>query len=211
MQCFGSMARKLPYSFYRRETVEVARELLGKTLVRVLKNGMRVSGRIVETEAYLGSEDLAAHSSGGLRTKRTESMYLSGGHAYVYLIYGMHFCFNVVTREKDEPQAVLIRALEPVEGIEFMRHRRRTKRDIDLTSGPGKLCDALWIDKSHDRISLKSEVLFIEDTKSLSANKVDVGPRIGVAYAEAAAAWPLRFYARGNPYVSGIKSKSTAR
>ncbi|HVK60908.1 MAG TPA: DNA-3-methyladenine glycosylase, partial [Bdellovibrionales bacterium] len=136
------MARKLPFSFYQRDTEEVARELLGKTLVHVLKTGQRVSGRIVETEAYLGARDAAAHSRGGLRSKRTESMFLPGGHAYVYLIYGMHYCFNVVTREADEPQAVLIRALEPIEGIEFMRRRRRVKRDLDLCSGPGKLCDA---------------------------------------------------------------------
>ncbi|MES2854937.1 MAG: DNA-3-methyladenine glycosylase [Bdellovibrionota bacterium] len=200
------MARKLPSTFYRRDTELVARELLGKTLVRVLKSGERVSGRIVETEAYLGAKDLAAHSSGGLRTARTESMFLAGGHAYVYLIYGMHYCFNVVTREKGEPQAVLIRALEPVDGIDFMYQRRRVKKETDLASGPGKLCEALQIDKSFDRLSLRSDSLFIENATGLSSRNIVSSPRIGVDYAGEAAQWPLRFYERGNPNVSGFKA-----
>ncbi len=207
---FWAMARKLPASFYLRDTELVARELLGKTLVHVLKNGDRVSGKIVETEAYIGAEDLAAHSSGGLRTPRTESMFLPGGHAYVYLIYGMHYCFNVVTREKDEPQAVLIRALEPLENIELMRRRRMVSRDKDLANGPGKLCEALQIDKSQDRLSLRSKEIFIEDATSVSSKQIVATPRIGVDYAEHAAGWPLRFFIRESPFISGAKKQNVA-
>jgi len=196
------MAKKLPLSFYDRDTVKVAKELLGKHLVRVMPDGKRVAGRIVETEAYVGIEDRACHAFGDRRTRRTSSLYLGPGHAYVFLIYGMYECFNVVTRESGEPQAVLIRALEPVEGIETMRENRPIKKDLDLTNGPGKLCRALAIDRSFDAHLLVEPPLFIEDAPRLAPRKIEASPRIGVDYAGDAAKWPLRFHERGNPWVS---------
>lgn len=199
------MERRLPLDFYLRDTETVARDLLGKKLVHIA-NGVRLSGLIVETEAYLGVEDAAAHSFGDRRTARTESMYLEGGHAYVYFIYGIHYCFNVVTRAAGIPQAVLVRALEPLEGIEVMRERRNCSKsaakDITLTSGPGKLCQALGIDRNCDRLSLiKSKELFIEDA-SAPDSKIIACPRIGVAYAGEAAKWPLRFLLSDYPHIS---------
>src|SRR6266496_6168734 len=137
-------ASKLPREFYTRSNVlTVARELLGKLLVVPARDGKRISGIIVETEAYRGPQDRASHAYGGRRTKRTETMYEIGGTAYVYFVYGMYNQFNVVTNITDIPHAVLVRALEPVEGIELMRTRRRGRSDQRLTNGPGKLCIAL--------------------------------------------------------------------
>ncbi|MES2963132.1 MAG: DNA-3-methyladenine glycosylase [Bdellovibrionota bacterium] len=196
------MAKILPLSFYDRDTAKVAKELLGQHLVRVMPDGRRVVARIVETEAYIGIEDGACHAFGDRRTKRTSSLYLGAGHSYVFLIYGMYECFNVVTRKSGDPQAVLIRALEPVEGIEIMRENRTVKRDLDLTSGPGKLCRALAIDRSLDAHRLDEVPLFIEESKRVFPSKIEASPRIGVDYAGEAAAWPLRFHERDNPYVS---------
>ncbi|MGZ3690166.1 MAG: DNA-3-methyladenine glycosylase, partial [Pseudobdellovibrio sp.] len=136
--------KKLKPAFYLRDTKTVATELLGKKLVRIYK-GRRISGIITEVEAYLGTRDKACHTYGGKRTPRTEMMYAEGGHAYIYFIYGMYYCFNVVTEKKDKPEAVLIRALEPVEGIELMRKFRQKEHLIDLTTGPGKLAEALQL------------------------------------------------------------------
>jgi DNA-3-methyladenine glycosylase len=202
-------SRILPEKFYRRDTETVARDLLGCVLVHETADGERVSGRIVETEAYLGLSDRACHTYGGKRTPRTRSMYLEGGHAYVYFIYGMHFCFNVVTRTSEHPEAVLIRALDPLEGIELMRERRKVKRDLDLTNGPGKLCRALGIDRSHDGLSLASSTLYIERGPHIRGSRIEKGaiissPRIGVAYAKEAAHWPLRFSIKGNRFVSKV-------
>src|SRR6185436_7646806 len=145
------METKLPRSFYTRpNVVTVARELLGKLLVVPAKDGERVSGIIVETEAYRGPLDRAAHSYGGRRTKRTEPMYSIGGTAYVFFVYGMYFQFNVVTNAADIPHAILIRALEPLEGIDIMRRRRGVEVDRNLTNGPGKLCIAMGIDRRLD-------------------------------------------------------------
>src|SRR5688572_22748522 len=136
--------KKLPREFYRREdTVQVARDLLGKLLVVPDETGQRVSGMIVETEAYLGVADHAAHSFGGRRTPRNEVMYAGGGTVYVFFVYGMYYQFNVVTGPAEHPHAVLIRAVEPIKGIEIMRLRRGAMKDRNLTSGPGKLCIAL--------------------------------------------------------------------
>jgi DNA-3-methyladenine glycosylase len=180
----------VPYSFYRRDTVTVARSLLGMRLVRVWR-GRLLSGIIVETEAYLGAKDRAAHTFGGRATERVRSMYLAGGHAYVYQIYGMHFCLNVVTRGVGEPEAVLIRALEPEEGIELP------------TNGPGKLCKALRIDKKLDGVSLRGPQLFLDRGRKLPGREeILAGPRIGVDYAKEAAGWPLRFTWRGNAHLS---------
>lgn len=183
----------LPLKFYRRDTETVARELLGCTLVRLVR-GRRLAGRIIETEAYLGVHDRACHTFGGRRTERVRSMYLAGGHAYVYLIYGMHYCFNVVTRAAGEPEAVLIRALLPVDGVETMRRLRGLRSDRGLTDGPGKLCQALAVDRSCDGLSLLGTDLYIE-AGCLDANeKILTSPRIGIDSAGDAASWPLRFY-----------------
>jgi len=183
----------------------VARELLGQRLVRIL-NGQRLAGIIVETEAYLGVEDRAAHSFGGRRTARTETMYCDGGTTYVYLNYGIHNLLNVVTETVDAPTAVLLRAIEPVEGIDVMyKHRPKIRNDSGLCSGPGKLGAALAIDRSHDRLDLvTSPVLFIERTRTrpLAKNKITATPRIGVDYAGFWATRPLRFHLTGNKHVS---------
>jgi DNA-3-methyladenine glycosylase len=193
---------KLSLDFYKRDTKTVAKDLLGKLFVHKI-DGKRIAGRIVETEAYLGVIDLAAHSYGGKRTERTSTMFMGGGHAYVYLIYGMYFCMNVVTREQGIPEAVLIRALEPVEGLIEMRKRRTSARkDVDLTSGPGKLCGALGITREQNALRLDGRELFIEDAPPVKRSQIVASPRIGIDYAEHAADWPLRFSIRGNPYVS---------
>ena len=192
-------------SFYQRKTETVARELLGRVLVHRPPGGPRVSGKIVETEAYIGIDDPACHSFGDRGTKRIQSMYLEGGHAYVYLIYGMYDCFNVVTRKAGEPEAVLIRAVEPLEGLDFMRARRgNVKRPVDLTNGPGKLCKAMMIDRaSCDGLRLDGRELFIEEGEGRpKRSEIVACPRIGVDYAGHAAAWPLRFFIKGSAYVS---------
>ncbi|MCA1592874.1 MAG: DNA-3-methyladenine glycosylase [Acidobacteria bacterium] len=197
-------AAKLPRRFYTREdTLLVARELLGKRLVIPAPDGTRVSGRIVETEAYLGAEDKAAHSYGHRRTARTETMYAVGGTVYVFFVYGMHHQFNVVAGAAGTPHAVLIRALEPEEGIEWMRRRRPDRPDRELTSGPGKLCRALGIDRSYDRADLLGERVWLEDAgEEIIPVDITAGPRIGIAYAEEFAAKPWRFWLKGNAYVS---------
>ena len=166
---------------------------MGCTLVHH-SQGKRLAGRIVEVEAYLGIRDRAAHTYGGRRTDRVRSMYLEGGHAYVYFIYGMHFCLNVVTHKEDVPEAVLIRAIEPLEGIETMRALRRVKNDRDLANGPGKLCQALAIGRECDGLLLDEESgLYIERGPKVDTKLIKAGPRIGVDYAGPAALWPLRF------------------
>jgi len=194
---------KLAREFYLREnTITVARELLGKLLVVAADDGKRVSGMIVETEAYLGVTDRAAHSYGGRRTARNEVMYGGGGHAYVYFIYGMYFQFNVVTGPADHPQAVLIRALEPVEGIEVVRARRGEMNDRNLTSGPGKLCIAMGIDRGLNGEDLLAEKVWLEDYRKVPPKQVAVGKRIGIDYAGEDAEKPWRFWVRGNLHVS---------
>lgn len=199
------MPPRFTRSFYRRDPVKLARALLGQRLVRVLNN-LRLAGTIVEVEAYLGIKDKAAHTSNGRRTPRNESMWGDGGHAYVYFTYGMHFCMNVVSSTAGDPMAVLIRAMEPTEGIEQMyRHRQAAHRDADLCSGPAKLCQALKIDRKLDGEDLvKSGNLFIEQVRKtpLPASRITVGPRIGVSYADEWADKPLRFYIQDNPHIS---------
>ncbi|RYZ96794.1 MAG: DNA-3-methyladenine glycosylase [Proteobacteria bacterium] len=193
---------KLPPEFYLQETSQLARALLGKRLVRVGVDGLRRSGLIVETEAYLGIRDAACHTHQGRQTPRVKSMYLEGGHAYIYLIYGMHYCFNVVAMGAGEPEAVLIRALDP-DPENFAPPAR--------TDGPGRLCKALGITKELDGASLQGPGIFIEqvfeqDSHAPAKDQISEAPRIGVAYAGEAAAWNLRFYWRGNPFVS-VKEK----
>lgn len=194
---------KLTSSFYTREdTVSIARELLGKLLVVPNIDGRRVSGMIVETEAYLGIEDRAAHSFGGRRTPRNEVTYGVGGHVYVFFIYGMYYQLNVVTGPAERPHVVLIRAVEPIEGIELMRERRGRKRDRDLTSGPGKLCVAFAIDRSFNAEDLEGDRIWIEKNRSFEDSEIAVGKRIGIDYAGEDAHLPLRFWVRGNENVS---------
>ena len=196
---------KLERDFYTRaDTLRVARELLGKRLVVPTDAGVRVSGRIVETEAYLGAEDKAAHSYGWRRTARTETMYAKGGTAYVFFVYGMHHQFNVVTGPEALPTAVLVRAVEPEEGIEIMRERRAVSKERELTSGPGKLCKALAIDRSFDGEEMtKSRRVWLEDAGARTwPEEIAAGPRIGIAYAEEYALKPWRFWLKGNVFVS---------
>ena len=189
--------------FYQRPTTQVAMDLLGKRLVRVLPDGSLLSGLIVETEAYLGIRDRACHTFDNKRTPRTEPMYLEGAHAYIYLIYGMYHCFNVVTEKKDVPEAVLIRALEPDQGIEKMKKIRKTELIKNLCSGPGKLCRALKIDRTLNAHLLLKAPLFIEDVwESVKPSQIVKCPRVWVDYAGAHARWKLRFYIRGNEFVS---------
>lgn len=178
-------------------------------LVRVLDDGTRLAGRIVETEAYLGEVDRAAHSFGGRRTARNESMWGEAGHAYVYFVYGMHYCVNVVAERPGRPAAVLLRALEPLEDLERMRRSRLGRRaarplaDTDLCSGPARLSQALGIDRALDGADLVTgERLYIERGRRIAPARITTTPRVGVAYAGEWAARPLRFYVAGNPHVS---------
>ncbi len=194
---------KLPREFYTRgNVVTVARELLGKLLVVPAAKGKRVSGKIVEVEAYRGPQDRAAHSYGGRRTKRTETMYGTGGTAYVFFVYGMYYQYNVVTGAAETPHAVLIRAVEPVEGIELMRKRRQGQPDHNLTNGPGKLCIALGIDRQLDAADLLGNKVWLEEGEKVSRSQIAAGPRIGIDYAEGWKDKPWRFWIRDNACVS---------
>ena len=196
---------KLPRAFYTgADVVALARRLLGARLVVPARDGRRVSGIIVETEAYRGPEDRASHAYGGRRTRRTETMYARGGTAYVYFVYGMYHQFNVVTNVAGVPHAVLVRALEPVEGLGLMRRRRAGEADGNLTSGPGKLCVALGIDRRLDGADLLGDRVWIERGRRVAPASVACGPRIGIDYAAEWAAEPWRFWLRGNPFVSRI-------
>ena len=204
--------KKLPREFYLRpDTLAIARDLLGKLLVVPNASGERVSGMIVETEAYLGAIDKAAHSYGNRRTARTETMYAVGGTAYIFFIYGMYFQFNVVAGAIDTPHAILIRAVEPVENVETMRGRRSMKNpqakmpDKNLTSGPGKLCIALGIDKSFNNLDLLGDRVWLEDFNTFSPRQIASGKRVGIDYAEEFAEKPWRFWVKNNVFVSRTK------
>jgi DNA-3-methyladenine glycosylase len=192
-------ASKLPRSFYERSTIVVAKQLLGKYLVREHPDGKTI-GRIVETEAYVGPQDLACHASKG-RTARTEVMFGPPGHSYVYFIYGFYNMLNLVTEAEDYPAAVLVRAVEPVDGIELMRSRRKNGLLHNLASGPGKLCQAFGIDRSLNGADLCASELFVED-RGEATPKIQATPRIGVDYAGKWKAKPYRFLIRGNEFVS---------
>lgn len=197
------MSRKaLPLSFYRRDTETVARELLGMRLCRRLADGTLLSGRIVETEAYLGKTDPACHTFGGRHTPRTATMYAAGGVAYVYLIYGMHWCLNAVTRSEGEPEAVLIRAVAAERGQEYFAATLPHLKPAQWLSGPGRLCRAMDIGRAQNGESLRSDELWIEKGVAVGGEHVAAVPRVGVDYAGEAAAWPLRFYLKGEPAVS---------
>lgn len=200
--------KKLDREFYNRDSIIVAKELLGKVLVHEI-GGQKISAKIVETEAYMGFDDKAAHSYGGKRTSRVEVMYGGPGFAYVFMIYGMYCCFNIVTCEEGKPQAVLIRAAEPLEEIEWMAQRRFGKsyeqltrsQHKGLTNGPGKLCIALSIDRGFNGMDLCGNEVYIEEGKSQNLNIVTT-KRVGVDYAEEAKDYPWRFYIKSNEYVS---------
>ncbi len=203
--------KKLPREFYTREnTLQIAQDLLGKILVIPGENDKRVSAKIVETEAYLGAIDKAAHSYNNRRTKRTETMFAVGGTVYIFFIYGMYFQFNIVVGEIDTPHAILVRAVAPLENIELMRERRNAKSknpdkqmpDKNLTSGPGKLCIALGIDKSFNNADLLGEKVWLEEGEKLTKTRIASGKRIGIDYAEEFAEKPWRFWIKDNEFVS---------
>lgn len=194
---------KLPREFYTRTNVlTIARDLLGKLLVVPAADGTRVSGMIVETEAYRGPLDRASHAYGGKRTKRTETMYGAGGTVYIFFVYGMYNQFNIVTNGEDVPHAILIRALQPIEGIELMRRRRHGQPDHNLTNGPGKLCIAMGIDRRFDRADLLGSKVWLETGEKIFPRQIASGPRIGIDYAQGWADKPWRFWIKDNRFVS---------
>ena len=190
------MVKKLNRKFYDRPTLKVAKELLGKYLV-VKMDGEILSGKIVETEAYIGYKDPASHAYRGM-TPRNKVMFGNPGYAYVYFTYGMHHCLNLVTEKKEYPAAVLIRALEPTSGIESMKKRRRRKDMKDLASGPAKLCQALGIDLKLNGVDLCSETIYVED-RGETIEKTGSSSRIGVTE-EKRRKW--RYFVRNSEYVS---------
>jgi DNA-3-methyladenine glycosylase len=189
------MSKRLSRAFYLQDdVVRIARELLGKVLVTRF-NGVHTAGIITETEAYAGIVDRASHAYGGRRTKRNEVMYAAGGCSYVYLCYGMHQMFNVVTNRKDVPHAVLVRAVQPIIGMEVMAERRQAK--AFTTNGPGKVTQALGIHTGHNGMDLAGHVLYIEDRAIVVPDQhITTGPRIGVDYAGDDALLPYRFHTR---------------
>ena len=196
--------KTLPAGFYRRPADVVAPDLLGRFIVRRLGD-QRLVARIVETEAYLGRGDRASHAWGGRRTRRSRVLYSSPGTAYVYLIYGMYHCLNAVTGDSTDGDAVLIRAAEPLRGISTMAAHRglqREPREGDLAGGPGKLCQALAIDRRHNARTLTRGPLRLTEGMPVAAQEVVAGPRIGIDYAGEAKLWPLRFAILGNRHVS---------
>jgi DNA-3-methyladenine glycosylase len=194
---------RLPREFYSNEdTLRVSRDLLGKLLVVPDESGRRVSGMIVETEAYMGETDRAAHSFGGRRTSRNEITYAAGGHVYVFFIYGMYYQLNFVTGPVDHPHVALIRGVEPVEGIEIMRERRGQMPDKNLTSGPGKLTIAFGIDRSLNGEDLLGERIWLEDYKTFPNDEIAAGKRIGIDYAGEYAEKPWRFWVKNSNFVS---------
>lgn len=199
------MARKLPLSFYQqRDVVDLARQLVGKVLCTRINGDVRTSGIITETEAYCGRGDKASHANNDTRTERTETMYQSGGIAYIYLCYGIHHLFNVVTNENDKADAVLIRGIEPLDGKERMlKQRSYQKVQPALTAGPGRLTQALGITTDWDSTSLMNDTIWIEDHGNTFAEDTLVATqRVGVDYAGEDAQLPWRFYPKGNQWVS---------
>ena len=196
--------KKIPASYYKNsDTLELSKDILGKKLVTKVNNQI-TSGIIVETEAYLGVSDRASHAFDNNLTSRTSTMYEKGGISYIYLCYGMHSLFNIVTNDKGIPEAILIRAIEPTNGISIMCKRRNMKeKSYNLTNGPGKLSQALGITKKLNRQSLHGDDIWLEDIKiSFKNNNILSSPRIGVDYAGTDAKLPYRFYIKNNKWVS---------
>lgn len=202
------MNSKLPLSYYlNQDVLFLAKDLLGKVLFTEI-NGDITAGIIVETEAYFGVVDKASHAYGGRRTERTETLYSQGGVSYVYLCYGIHHLFNVVTSVDGEPHAVLVRAVEPLVGQEIMELRRNMPAEkAAISSGPGSAAKALGIDRSFNKKDLTENEIWVEDHGiRYTSEDIIEGPRIGVAYAQEDALLPWRFYVKGNKYVSKPRS-----
>ena len=185
--------KRLPICFFRRETTQVAEELLGKVLCFRDSSHQLLKGEILETEAYLGARDPSCHSFQNKKTKRTRVMFEAGGLCYVYFTYGMHYCFNIITAKKEEPEAVLIRSLRPIKGIETMKKNRKQGSLPQLCSGPAKLTQALGIDLSLNYQSLDSKKIYIEEGKVISKKDVTITERVGLSFKSDACYWPLRF------------------
>ena len=192
--------------FYLRGATEVAPLLLGKLLCHKTEEGL-AAGMIAEAEAYVGPEDDGAHSFGGRRTARTEIQYGPGGYAYVFGIYGMHWCFNAVTGEAGRPEVVLVRALEPVTGLELMAERRGTREPLQLCSGPGKLCAALGITKAQYGLDLCGSALWIEDYRSFSPAEIALSPRVNIDYAVEYRDRLWRYSVKDSPFVSRVPAR----
>ena len=192
---------RLEREFYLTDGITLAKKLLGKIIVRKVDNKI-LKARIVETEAYMGAIDKAAHSYQNRRTQRTEPMFLEGGHVYIYLIYGMYHCFNITANKKDIPEAVLIRAVEPIENIEYMKELRKVKREKDISNGPGKLTKALSIDKNINSFDLtNNNEIWLEDD-NYKIEKIIEAKRVGIDYAEEYTHKLWRFYISDNPHIS---------
>jgi DNA-3-methyladenine glycosylase len=197
--------KKIPLSFYKRkDVVLIAKELIGKIIITHF-DGKLTSARIVETEAYVGHIDKASHAFGGKRTARNEHMYAAAGTAYVYICYGLHHMMNIVTNDKNIPDAVLIRAVEPIDGIETMAKRTGKKvNDKTITRGPGNVGKALGIFKHHSgNYLLGNEIYLADDNSKIPEENIGISARIGVESAGKDALLPYRFYLKGNKYVSG--------
>jgi DNA-3-methyladenine glycosylase len=194
----------LARAFYERDVLIVAEELLGKVFVHESAEGV-TAGRIVETEAYCGPEDKASHAYQNLRTKRTETQFGAKGHAYIYLIYGMYYCFNVTAGDvPNKPEAVLLRALEPVDGIELMKKRRPATKGVlvDLANGPSRLCMAMGLTKADNNHDMTTPPLQIHDAEPVPSEDIIHTTRIGVDYADEWKHQPWRFYIKDNAFVS---------
>ena len=205
----NTIMKKLSIHFYKRpDVILIAKELIGK-IITTNFNGVITSGRIVETEAYIGLTDRASHTYGGKRTARNEHMYAAAGTSYVYICYGLHHLFNVVTNEKNIPDAVLIRAVEPLTGIGIMLERTgKVKLDSSLTKGPGNAAKALGISKNHSGISLlNDEIYMADDGLIIEQSLIGVSSRIGIESSGDAVLKPYRFYIKGNRFVSGYPNK----
>lgn len=197
---------KLERDFYLRNANLVAPNLLGKVLVHKTDEGI-TAGVIVEVEAYIGPNDKGSHAYLNRRTARTEIQFGIGGYAYIYTIYGLHRCFNVVTNEDCKPEVVLIRALEPIEGLELMKARRNVQNVLELCNGPGKLCTALGISNKNYGDDLCGDTLFIKDNFNISPSNIIVSPRVNIDYAEEYKDVYWRYYIKNNKYVSKVDKK----
>lgn len=203
----NKLSRVLPREFFLRDANTVAPELLGKLLVHRTSKGI-TSGMIVEVEAYVGPTDKGAHSYLNKRTARTEVQFSEGGYAYIYAIYGMHVCFNVVTNIIEKPEVVLVRALMPVNGADLMHHRRSTaKSQIDLCNGPGKLCQAMGISKVQYGFDLSGSELYIESFETIPKQNIMVSPRINIDYADDCKDYLWRYFIKDSPYVSKVAKR----
>lgn len=195
--------KKLDREFYQRNALEVGKDLLGLVLVHESEDGI-VKGKIVEVEAYMGKVDRAAHSYKDNPKGRTRIQYGEGGYAYIYMIYGMHYCMNVVTNHKDIPEAILIRGIEPLEGIDLMKKRRGIDIIKNLCNGPGKLCAAFGITNSNYGMDLCGNTLYIEKPVDNDKFEIQLSKRINIDYAEEAVDYLYRFTIKDNKYVSKI-------